>query len=47
MMLGTTFVAAVYLIICHVALDWDTGGLDECIHRDLNSTQVNASILAL
>ena len=28
MMLGTTFVATVYLIICHVALNWDNA---ECV----------------
>jgi len=32
MMLGTTFVATVYLIICHVALEWDNGNIDECIN---------------
>ena len=32
MMLGTTFVATVYLVICHVALDWDNGNTDDCIN---------------
>jgi len=32
MMLGTTFVATVYLVICHVALGWNADGVDECIN---------------
>lgn len=41
MMLGTTFVATVYLVICHVALGWDSGSTDDCIaSQNINASSV-------